>query len=414
MGILNYNSKEIAQNRAGVKEHFAHVMSTKLVLILMFLSAISIGGFVLGYPSHYFRVLLGVGLIMALQTTYVYLRSHFSALGFYRTDSWLSALDKVLMLIVIGYFIFVQDNITISRFIYGQLIALAVALIFVLVMLGNKFSLGVKFSLERSIELLRNALPFALVFIFITLYTRMDGVMLERLVDDSARSAGIYANAYRLLDAANILGYLFSMLLLPMFANKLSENQDVNPLVKDASGLLMALATIISMICWFYAEDIMMTIYPLMDSENVEVFRLLMVSFWFMSMSYIFGALILAQGEIKVLNYLLVAGIFVNLGLNLYFIPSETALGAAKATLITQSFVFFGQFLLAKTKFSLRYPASYIFKTVIFITLAFAVLYLFSQKLTILWFFEVLISGTILLIFSILLGFLRFNLAKRN
>jgi len=414
MGIQNYNSKEVAQNRAAVAEQFALVFGTKLMLITLFLVAISVGAAVIGYGLPFYKLLLGIGAIMTLQSMLVYLRSHFSALGYFATDSWLSGLEKLLMIFILGYFIYVTQEITIAKFIYGQIAGIGIAILFTIVWLGKKFSLAARFSITDAGRLLHKSFPYALIFILMTLYTRMDSVMLERLLDDNAKAAGVYATGYRLMDAANILGYLFAMLLLPMFAHKLAKGQDVNHLVRAATGMLLTCATIGSMTAWFYAEDFMKAIYTDITVDNIEVFRSLMISFWFVSMSYIFGALITASGDIKKLNVLFLFGIVINLGLNLILIPQRGALGAATATLATQSFVFLGQFLLAKTKFTLRYPATYISKAIIFMLFSFVLLYIFSQKLTILWILEVLLAVSILLGVSILFGFFRFNVINEN
>ena len=71
-------------------------------------------------------------------------------------------------------------------------------------------------------DLLSHAFPFAIIFILMSLYSRMDGIMLKSLLDDDAVSAGIYAAGFRVYDAMNMVGFLFASLLLPMFANVLS------------------------------------------------------------------------------------------------------------------------------------------------------------------------------------------------
>lgn len=409
VGLQNYNSKIVSQNRAGVAEQFSYVLGTKLMLIIVFLSAISLAGMLIGYPSSYFGILAGVGVIMILQSMYVYLRSHFSALGFFKTESWLSALDKLLMIGIIGFQIYIVKEVDIYSFMGGQIVALVVAIIVVLLLLGRKFSLSAKFSITKSKGLLGISFPFALVFILMTLYTRMDGVMLERLLDDEGKAAGIYSSAYRLLDAANIIGYLFAMLLIPMFAKLLGDKSDVNPLTRTATGLLLTASTIISILCWHYASDLMHWIYTDISLVNVETFKLLMVSFWFMTMSYIYGALITSSGELRVFNGIFLIGIVVNWALNLYLIPQQGAYGAAMATLATQAMVFLGQFLLAKSKFKLSYSASYILKASLFVGISFALVYFLAHKLSFLWFFEVLIAGIILLLVSFLLGFFRLD-----
>jgi O-antigen/teichoic acid export membrane protein len=56
-----------------------------------------------------------------------------------------------------------------------------------------------------------------------TSYNKLDGVMLGSMLDDNYYQAGVYASAYRFYDAANMVGYLFAALLLPMFAANISE-----------------------------------------------------------------------------------------------------------------------------------------------------------------------------------------------
>lgn len=414
MGIQNYNSREVAQNRDKVMEQFSHVLGTKLILVLAFLGIVAVASLLLGYPSTYMQTLGGVAIIMVLQTFYVYLRSHFSALGHFTTESLLSALDKLLMIIVIGYGIYILKEVDIHRFIVGQIIALCIAIVVATILLGKTFHLSIQFSLSKSKSILRKSLPFALVFVLMTLYTRMDGVMLERLLDDNGASAGAYARGYRLLDAANILGYLFAMLLLPMYAKIIADRANVNPLLHRAMGLLITLATITTLGSWYYAEEIMHWIYGQAQAEHIQVFRLLMVSFWFMSMAYVFGALITASGRLKIFNLIFCVGIIANWGLNLYWIPSIGAVGAAQATLVTQSVVFLGQWLLAIKRFQLKYPPMHILKTSLFLVITFALFYFISENLQFPWAIKAVITVSLSLFASFLLGFLRLDLANEN
>jgi len=55
-----------------------------------------------------------------------------------------------------------------------------------------------------------------------------------------------------------------------------------------------------------------------------------------MSSIYVYGTLLTAQGNLKVLNFIALGGMFLNISLNLYLIPHYGALGATIATLITQ------------------------------------------------------------------------------
>lgn len=231
--------------------------------------------------------------------------------------------------------------------------------------------------------------------------------MLERMLDDKGRAAGVYATGYRLLDSVNMIGYYFSILLIPMFSKQLGDKLDVKPLSDTALGFLLTIATSVTLLCWFYAPDIMDFIYDDITAENVLVFRLLMFGFWFLSLSYLFGSMISASGDLKAFNMMLIGGIVVNWALNLWLIPTEGAVGAAIATAFTQGAVFIGELILAIMMFKLRYTGGYILKVIVFIVVAAVIVWFIGEKLSFLWIFEFLLSGIILMLVSFLFGFLR-------
>ena len=409
-GIQNYNSKLISSNRSEINEHLPTILAAKIILISLFTLLVLLGALLMGYPSEYFILLFLIVLMMIFQSLFIYLRSNFSALGYFSLETWFSALDKFLMILVIGYFIYISKNISITIFALGQMIALVIAVIIALFFLGKKVSIKLDFDLVKIQSLLTKSFPFAIVFLLMALYTRMDGVMLEYLLDDNAKAAGIYAAGFRLLDAANIIGYLFALLLLPMFANLLSREKDVNTLTFSAASFLISISTLITAISWYYSNEIMSLIYVQADENYADVFRILMMSFWAMSLSYVFGSLITASGKLTKFNLIFVFGIFINWTLNLVLIPEQGAYGAAIATLITQFFVFISQLFLARSMFGLRFNFGFLSKTFLIVGTYFALSFLMNQYLTMNWFLEVIIIAIICLLISFLIGFLRLSL----
>jgi len=407
MGLVTYNSMHLSQNRDRGSGNFADILGTKLILILLFFITITMAGWLLGYPSSYFPTLIGLGIIMVLQSLLVYVRSNFSALGFFRTEVFMSALDKLLMIFIIGYMVYKLQQIDIPFFIAGQLSALSLALVIALIFLSRHMTLGISFSMNRSLALLKKSFPFALVFILMILYTRIDGVMLERILPDEGRSAGVYATGYRLLDAFNMIGYYFSILMVPMLSKQIGDKKDVYPLMKSAIGIMLTIATILTALSWFYAGDIMNLLYDNITVENISVFRILMLGFWFLSISYLFGSLMTAADDLKMLNYIMILAIAVNWGLNLTLIPTHGAYGAAIATAVTQGLVFIGQFTLGITRFNLSFSVSYISKTILFVALSVAVCHILSDMISIPWLLESIIAGLLLVTISFLLGIFR-------
>jgi O-antigen/teichoic acid export membrane protein len=73
------------------------------------------------------------------------------------------------------------------------------------------------------VSTIRNSFPYALLVLLMTVYGRVDSVVIERVLPNGGEAAGIYAQAFRLLDAANMFPFLFAGLLLPIFSRMIKE-----------------------------------------------------------------------------------------------------------------------------------------------------------------------------------------------
>ena len=243
----------------------------------------------------------------------------------------------------------------IEWFVYAQTAAYALAMLISFgVVLAKSGRIRIKFDPRFFRVLLRQSYPYALLILLMSFYNRIDSVMIERLLPDGKEQAGIYANAFRLLEAATMFGYLFAGLLLPIFAKMIKQKQDISQMLKLSFLLIIVPAVIIGISSNFYEKEIMTLIYR----ENIEssspIFALLMISFVSISITYIFGTLLTANGSLKQLNIMAFAGMVINIGLNLILIPEIKALGSAWSSLVTQGFTALSQVLIAVSVFKLK------------------------------------------------------------
>ena len=197
--------------------------------------------------------------------------------------------------------------------------------------------------------IIKKSLPYALLVLLMSFYNRLEPVLIERILpeDISAVQAGIYARAYRLFDAGNNISYLFSVILLPLFASVIKNGEDLQSLVKQSFSLMLTMTCIIAIACIFYSENLMELLYNIQEGESVEAFnirlhessrilQILMGSFVSISVTYIFGTLLTANGNLKQLNIVAATGVIINLTLNFIFIPIFEAQGAAFTSLCVQ------------------------------------------------------------------------------
>jgi O-antigen/teichoic acid export membrane protein len=177
------------------------------------------------------------------------------------------------------------------------------------------------------------------------LYNRGDAVILERFHINGRVEAGYYAQGYRLLDAVYMFGMIFAGLLFPMFSRLLKESlKEVFLLMKTAGNLLIGGAIVIVAVTTFNAEWLLSLIYTNVEESAVISFCLLIICFIPISMSFIFGTLLTANGNLKTLNVISFFGVLLNFISNALLIPAIGAKGAAISALITQFFVALVQF----------------------------------------------------------------------
>ena len=382
-GITTFNNKNIAQNNQLLQKHLSNIIVLKLLLFLGYLVFTFLAAFVIKYSREQMYLLLFLGLNQFLVSFILYLRSNLGGLHLFRTDSIISVLDRSLMIFICAVLLWgnIVPVFKIEYFVYAQTASFSITALITMVIVFRKAEtrfLKLNWSFPFFLMMLRQSLPFALLVLLMTFYNRIDSVMLERLLDDGARYSGIYASAYRLLDAANMIAYLFAVLLLPIFARMIKQQESIEELVKLSYTLLIVPAVIIAIASFFYSEEVMRLLYHIHEGESVaefeyrimhssQVFGLLMTCFCAISTMYIFSTLLTANGNLKYLNFIALSGMFVNIGLNFLLIPVFQAYGSAIATLVTQFMIAAIQVWVVSRLFRFNYNYILILKLLVFI-----------------------------------------------
>jgi O-antigen/teichoic acid export membrane protein len=410
-GITNFNNKNIAQNNHLLTKHFSGLFLLKLLLAVVYIIATVIIGLVIGYDARFTKLLLILGFNQFLISLVLYLRSNIQALHLFKTDALLSVLDRIIMISIVAVMLwtsFFPARMDIMDFVYAQTIGYfftAIIAFFAVIAHSGKFRM--KWDLPFSLMILKKSFPFAVLVLLMTFYNRIDSVMLERLmpVGDKTKTeqlntlrdpslklteaqevekialekelehtgpeqAGYYAKAFRLLDAANMIAYLFSILLLPMFSRMLKYKESVEQLAKLAFTMLITVSVVVAVACAFYNTEIMQLLYGKSYMGSVPmIFPLLMSCFVAISTTYVFGTLLTANGNMRALNIMAFSGMIFNVGMNLLFIKvfELEAVGTAISSLCTQLLTALAQVLIVQRKLHFRVNWRLIFTLIVYI-----------------------------------------------
>lgn len=353
MGITNFNNRNIARHNQLLTKHISGILSLKLLLALVYIVVTFMAAFIIGYEGLQLKILIWASINQLLNSLILYLRSNISALLYFKTDGFLSILDRLLMIIICSVLLWgdvLPKPFQIEWFLYAQTAAYLISVIVALLIVVNKaklIKLTWNFTFFRVI--LRKSFPFAILYLLMSFYNRIDSVMIERLLPESIASyqTGIYASVFRLLDALVMIAYLFSVILLPLFSKMLKEKENLIPIIKSSFSFLFFFAITTVVILIFFRVPILELLYHEHITESAEVFKILLPCLIPISFTYIFGTLLTANGSMKLLNISALAGIGVNILVNLVLIPILHAKGAAIASLSTQTVVCVLQIIIA-------------------------------------------------------------------
>lgn len=417
-GITNFNNKNIAQHQFLLKKQLGNIIAIRITLAIFYTIVLFAIALIQSYDIYKIYLLSILAFNQFLSSFILYLRSNLSGLHLFKTDSFISILDKSIMIIVLS--ILLWGNVTdgkfqIEWFVYAQTFAYALTFLFTLFAVLNKSGkIIVHFDIPFFIAIFKKSLPYATLIFLMAFYNRFDSVLIDAilpkeqtpfLIEETGHyQAGIYAQAYRLLDGVSQFGYLFAALLLPIFARMIKKKESIGQMLQLSFSLIIVPAIIIAISASVFSFEIM-SIYDNGIEFSGPVFSVLILGFISISTTYIFGTLLTANGSLKQLNIMALIGITINITTNLILIPHMQALGSAYASLFTQTFTAIAQVIIAWRIFNLRFNYFYILKILVLAITTYFFAQYFKTHISNIW-LALAYSISIALLFSFLVRLL--------
>ena len=356
LGITNFNTRNIAQHPQLIQKHLSGVLGIKLCLLGLYLVVTFSVGLLMGYGSREFSLLAWLTLAQFLNSLILYLRSNFEGLLLFRWDSLFSVLDRLLMILICSCLLWnpVRERFNIYWFVYAQVVAYGITAALAFAVIARKTKLRhLRWNGRFFLVILKQSAPFALLVLLMASYNRIDPILLRRLASDA--DAGIYAGAFRILDALTMIAYLVSVVLLPVFSRLCRENtsRQLSDSIRLVFWPLILFATLCAVGCSLLALPLMDLLFPGRGMLYAPVFRVVIFGFIPISFTYIFGTLLTAGGYLRQLNLFALITLALNVVVNLLLIPRLGAVGSAWASLTAQTFMALAQFILAIRLFHL-------------------------------------------------------------
>lgn len=360
-GLNNYISREISA--AGRLVHKKRILSLRFILGLVYLILVFAAGFIQNLDL---KLLALVAFNQVLASFSLMFRAVLQGRHRFVADSILSVLDRFVALILCSGFLYFYENQFIAEngialFLVAQTCGYLFAMLLGLILVKRTDNAepptdyAASLSLEN--ETLKNWIQkvgwFAVMAFAMSVFTRVDALMIRKYsieglttylkpISEGYYQAGIYAQSYRLLDAALIFSTLLSTQLLPMFTRKIANHENVKGILKLATIVVLSIGITASLVAIFGGNWILNFIYKTGYSNEAEleyatkIFGVLMSSFLPMALIHVFGTFVTALGQMKWLAFMAIGCMVLNIAINFVLIPKLGALGASWGCFTTQ------------------------------------------------------------------------------
>ena len=200
---------------------------------------------------------------------------------------------------------------------------------------SSLFSWSVNFGLAKN--LLKDSWPLMFSGIAISIYMKIDQVMIKNMLD--AKAVGNYAVAVRLSEVWYFIPMAITSSVFPAIINakKISEKLYYERLQK-LCNLMILISIVIALPISFFANDLINLIFGKQYNQAGLVLAIYIWAGMPVFVACVHGKYWIIENLTKIVFYLTINAAFLNVILNLILIPIYGIIGAALATLISYTF----------------------------------------------------------------------------
>ncbi len=411
-GITNFVKREISMDPTRIHTYFSGLLILKAGLAVVYFMVVMGFAWIFHYTGDEIQLIIQVAGIQFFLTLISFLRGMIIGKGWYKTDGIFSVMDKVIMILLLGYALYYPGMTPpdLSYFVETYLLSVVftalIAFLFILYQLHLKW---VRPDLAFLRAMIVRITPFALITFLMGVYGRLDAVLLHALLPDGDYQAGIYAAGFRMLDTYMMFAILFSNLLLPMLSTQQEDKGAFRDLLKFVIGIVMTITIIVGVGGWVYRQEITQILYHQSDEKWYDTVGLLFLTMIPVGLSTLYGAAILSTGRLRRQNMLFLGGIVLSLTLNSLFIPWWQSLGSAISAFSVNLVIAVGQVIIFGKESDLGGDKGFYVRMMLFFILSLGLFY-GASLLTLPFLISGVLAGIMLMCVGFMVGLIRIDM----
>ncbi len=341
LGLQPLTTREVARDKSLAPKYLANISVMKIILVAITFGLIALTINLMGYPQQTIMVVYFIGLSVIFMAFTQMFYSFFQAFEKMEYRAIGQILNAALLLT--GVIFAIKYDFSIIGFASLYAIASIVTLVYSFIVMRLKFSNPAPASATRVMEMdwsfwkptIREALPFGLTMIFISIFYWIDTVMLSYMKGDAV--VGWYNASYRLIVAFLFIPAALNFAIFPVMSRFYVTSQNSLRLSAEKYFKYMTIVGIpLGVGTTLLAHRIIPLIFGAEYTPSIIALQILVWSSVFIFMGGAFGRLFESSNKQIIVTKIVGICAVLNVILNLIFIPKYSYIAASATTVATE------------------------------------------------------------------------------
>jgi len=334
LGISTLTVRDVARDRSLGPKYLGNGLVIKVILAVVSFGLIALAVNLLNYPSETITVVYFIALSTIFGSIASFIFSIFQAHEKMEFQGLGQILNAVLMFS--GVFIAIAMSLDVIGFSIVYFVASLITLIYALIIYIWKFSLPpIEIDTTFWGKFLKNAIPFGLAGIFVTVYYWIDSVMLSVMVGNEV--VGWYNASYKFIYLFLSFHSLFIISIFPVLSSFYKTSKESLKFAFERSFKYMLIISIpIAVFVTIVADKIILLIYGPGYIPSIIALQILIWTVIFMFINGLAGNFLGSIDQQIVVTKITGVGAIINIILNILLIPKFSYIGSSFATVFTE------------------------------------------------------------------------------
>lgn len=244
--------------------------------------------------------------------------------------------NSVLLIFAVIKLVLIYNNISLTALtwvIFAEAFVVAISLSILLGFVGPKLW-KLCFNFERAIKLFKDSWPLLLSAISITIYMKIDQIMIGQMIGD--KNVGIYAAAVRISEIWHFIPMIIVTTMFPVLVKIKKDNEQLYyQFLQNLFDVMTWISIGLALPMSFFSTSIVVLIFGESYAASGPVLTIHIWSSIFVFFGVVSSQWFIIENRQILYFYRTISGVFLNIFLNFLFIPDFGIIGSAVATIIS-------------------------------------------------------------------------------